>query len=128
MRVVWAAAYGGRQRGGFIPAMERVARRLAERGDRFDVVVPDVGAAPWHEELRSAGAAVHVVTNHPLVAARRVAALHGDVVHAHFHDWLVAVTVAVWPSSARLLWHLHSAFETDAAAVRVGPRRRLKFA
>jgi glycosyltransferase involved in cell wall biosynthesis len=127
VRVVWAAAYGGLQRGGFIPAMERVADRLSARGDRLDVVVPDAGAAPWHAEVRARGIGLHVVPNGGAAAARAVAALRGDVVHAHFHDWLVPVTLAAWPSRARLLWHLHSAFETDTETVRVNPRRRLKF-
>ncbi|HEX3462436.1 MAG TPA: glycosyltransferase family 4 protein [Candidatus Elarobacter sp.] len=127
MRVVWAAAYGGLQRGGFIPALERVADRLIGRGDRLDVVVPDVGAAPWHDDVRARGVRLHVVPNDGRAAARQVAALRGDVVHAHFHDWLVPVTLAVWSSRARLLWHLHSAFETDTVTVRVNPRRRLKF-
>lgn len=48
MKVVWAAAYGGRQRGGFVPALEAVARRLIARGDTFDVVSPEVGPAAWH--------------------------------------------------------------------------------
>src|ERR1700694_2576405 len=128
MRIVWAAGYGGRQRGGFIPALESVARRVLARGDTFDVVVPDVGPATWHAEVRALGVGLHVVPNDPREAARRTAALRGDVVHAHFHDWLVAVTLATWTSRARLLWHLHSAFETDVGPVRVTPRRRLKYA
>ena len=127
MRVVWAAASGGLQRGGFIPALERTGSLLLARGDSLDVVVPDVGEAAWHGELRARGIGVHAVRNDPWSAARRVASLRGDVVHAHFHDWLVAVTLATWPTRARLLWHLHSAFETDTVAVRVNPRRRLKF-
>jgi glycosyltransferase involved in cell wall biosynthesis len=127
MRIVWAAAYGGVQRGGFIPALEAVAARVIARGDSFAVVVPDVGPAAWHADVRALGAAVHVVPNRPWHAARYVASLRGDVVHAHFHDWLVAVTLATWPSRARLVWHLHSAFETDAGPVRVTPRRRLKY-
>ncbi|HEX3550199.1 MAG TPA: glycosyltransferase family 4 protein [Candidatus Elarobacter sp.] len=124
---MWAAAYGGRQRGGFIPALERVGRLLLARGDAIDVVVPDVGDAAWHADVRELGIGVHVVPDSAWAAARRVAALRGDVVHAHFHDWLVAVTVRTWPSRARLLWHLHSAFETDTVPVRVNPRRRVKF-
>jgi glycosyltransferase involved in cell wall biosynthesis len=127
VRIVWAAAYGGRQRGGFVPALESVARRLIARGSTLDVVVPDVGPAAWHDDVRALGVALHVVRNDSLTAARRVAALRGDVVHAHFHDWLVAVTLATWPSRARLIWHLHSAFEIDGGPLRTGARRRLKY-
>jgi glycosyltransferase involved in cell wall biosynthesis len=127
MRIVWAAAYGGRHRGGFVPALEAVARRLIARGDAIEVVVPDVGPAPWHDDVRALGAAVHVVSGGPRAAARTVAALRGDVVHAHFHDWLVAVTLAVWPSRARLVWHLHSAFQTAPGPVRPTPKRWLKY-
>ena len=127
MRIVWAAAYGGRQRGGFIPGLESIARRLFARGDTLDVVVPDVGAAAWHEDVRALGVRVHVVPDDGRAAARRVAALRGDVVHAHFHDWLVPVTMATWPSRARLLWHIHSAFHTDGGPLRFGARRAVKY-
>ncbi|MEA2687706.1 MAG: D-inositol-3-phosphate glycosyltransferase [Candidatus Eremiobacteraeota bacterium] len=127
MRIVWAAAYGGRQRGGFVPALERVVRLTAGRGDDFHLVVPDVGPAPWHADIRALGATLHVVPDDARAAARRVASLRGDVVHAHFYHWLIAVTLATWPSRARLLWHLHSAFETQARPVRATLRRRLKY-
>jgi glycosyltransferase involved in cell wall biosynthesis len=127
MRIVWAAAYGGVQRGGFIPALEAVAKRVIARGDALDVVVPDVGRAAWHDDVRALGVGLHVVPNAPWPAARYVASLRGDVVHAHFHDWLVAVTLAVWPSRARLVWHVHSTFETDAGPTRITPRRRMKY-
>ncbi|MDQ6941138.1 MAG: glycosyltransferase family 4 protein [Candidatus Eremiobacteraeota bacterium] len=127
MRIVWAAAYGGVQRGGFIPSLEAIAKRVIARGDSFDVVVPDVGPAAWHADVRALGVGVHVVPNAPRAAARYVASLKGDVVHVHFHDWLVAVTLATWPSRARLVWHVHSTFETDAGPVRITPRRRIKY-
>ena len=127
VRIVWAAAYGGRQRGGFIPGLESIARRLFARGDTFDVVVPDVGAAAWHDSVREIGVGLHVVPDEGRAAARRVAALRGDVVHAHFHDWLVPVTLATWPSRARLLWHIHSAFHTDGGPLRFNARRAVKY-
>lgn len=110
-----------------MPALESVARRLIARGSTLDVVVPDVGPAAWHDDVRAIGVGLHVVADDARTAARRVAALRGDVVHAHFHDWLVAVTLATWTSRARLLWHLHSAFETDGGPLRAGVRRRLKY-
>jgi len=128
MRIVWAAAYGGRQRGGFVPALERLARRVIAEGHSFDLVVPDVGAAPWHDGVRELGVTIHVVPDVPRAAARRVAELRGDLVHAHFFDWLVPVTLAVWRSRARVLWHLHSAFEQNRdRGARATPLRRLKF-
>jgi glycosyltransferase involved in cell wall biosynthesis len=127
VRVVWAASYGGRQRGGFIPALESVARRLIARGDALDAVVPDVGPADWHAEVRALGAGLHVVPNAGWAAARRTAALRGDVVHVHFDDWAVPVTFATWPSRARLLWHLHTTFRQHGGALRVTRRRRLKY-
>ncbi|MBV8298092.1 MAG: glycosyltransferase family 4 protein [Candidatus Eremiobacteraeota bacterium] len=127
MRVVWAAAYGGRQRGGFIPALERVAARLAARGDVLEVVAPEVGPAAWHAGVRALGVGLHVVPNDGRAAARAVVRLRGDLVHAHFHDWLVPVTLAVWPSRARLLWHLHSTFEPGGGPLRATPRRALKY-
>ena len=127
MRIVWAAAYGGRQRGGFIPALESVARRLLARGDTLDVVAPDVGPAAWHDDVRALGVGLHVVPNEAWTAARRVAALRGDVVHAHFHDWFIPVTLVTWPSRARLLWHLHSTFQADGGPLRSSKRRTLKY-
>ncbi|HTD38408.1 MAG TPA: glycosyltransferase family 4 protein [Candidatus Limnocylindrales bacterium] len=128
MRIVWAAAYGGRQRGGFVPAMERLARRLIGEGHAFELVVPDVGQTPWHASARELGVRLHVVPNTPRAAARAVAELRGDLVHAHFFEWLAPVTLAVWRSRARVLWHLHSAFEQGTARdARITPLRRLKY-
>ncbi len=127
MRIVWAASYGGRHSGSFVPALERVARRALARGDAFALVVPDIGTAAWHGDVRALGVDLHVVPDRPLEAARRVAALRGDVVHVHFLDWLAAVTLAVWPSRARLLWHLHSSFERRPGPARRSPWRTLKY-
>ncbi|HWT05969.1 MAG TPA: glycosyltransferase family 4 protein [Xanthomonadales bacterium] len=124
---MWAAAYGGRQRGSFIPALESVARRALARGDAFDVVAPDVGPAAWHGDVRALGAGLHVVPDNGRAAARRIAALRPDVVHAHFHDWLVPVTLRMWPSRARLLWHIHSTFEPGGGTLRSTPQRFLKY-
>jgi glycosyltransferase involved in cell wall biosynthesis len=107
--------------------MASVARRLIARGDAMDVVVPDVGAAAWHADLRAAGATLHVVPNEGWAAARTVARLRGDLVHAHFHDWLAPVTTAVWLSKARLVWHMHSTSQPDGKPLRVTPRRALKY-
>jgi len=127
MRIVWAASYGGRHRGSFVPAVESVARRVLARGDFFALVVPDVGDAAWHDEIRALGVDLHVVPDRPVVAARRVAALRADLVHAHFLDWLAAVTVATWPSRARLLWHLHSTFEKTGRPARRSSWRSVKY-
>jgi glycosyltransferase involved in cell wall biosynthesis len=127
VHIVWAAAYGGRQRGGFIPALESVARRVLARGDALDVVVPDVGPAAWHADVRALGVGLHVVPDDGRAAARTAAALRGDVVHAHFHDWLVPVTLAAWSSRARILWHIHSTSQPDGAPLRTSPQRAIKY-
>ena len=128
MHIVWPAAYYGRHRGSFIPAIEHVARRVTARGDTVDLVLPDVGPVDWYDDLRAAGAGVHVVPAYdPRAAARRTVALRPDVVHAHFDGWLVTVTTALWPSRARVLWHLHSTFQPDGGPLRFTLRRAVKF-
>jgi glycosyltransferase involved in cell wall biosynthesis len=128
VRIVWPAAYYGRHRGSFVPAVERVARRALERGDSFDVVLPDLGPLPWHDELRALGAGVHVVRAYDArAAALRTRALRPDVVHAHFDGWLVTLTLVLWPSRARVLWHLHSTFEPGGGPLRFTARRAIKF-
>lgn len=126
VKIVWAASYGGRHRGSFIPALESVARRVIARGDRLDVVVPDVGPAAWHDEVREQGVGVHLVGN-ARGAARTTRGLRPDVVHAHFDNWLVAVTLALWPTRAGLLWHIHSTRQPDGGPLRRTPARRVKF-
>jgi glycosyltransferase involved in cell wall biosynthesis len=127
VRIVWAASYGGRQRGSFVPALERVARAALDRGDTFDAVVPDVGEAAWHAGVRALGAGLHLVPDDGRAAARCVNALRPDLVHAHFHDWLVPLTLAVWPTRARLLWHIHSTFQPGGGPLRVTPKRAVKY-
>jgi glycosyltransferase involved in cell wall biosynthesis len=128
VRIVWPAAYYGRHRGSFVPAVERVARRALERGDSFDVVLPDLGPLPWHDELRALGAGVHLVRAHdPRAAARQTRALRPDVAHAHFDGWFVTLTLALWPGRARVLWHLHSTFEPGGGPLRFTLRRAIKF-
>lgn len=126
VKIVWAASYGGRHRGSFIPAFESVARRVLARGDRLDIVVPNVGLAAWHDEVRAQGVGVHVVAN-GRGAARTTRALRPDIVHAHFDNWLVAVTLALWPNRAGVLWHIHSTRQPDGGPLRRTPARRIKF-
>jgi glycosyltransferase involved in cell wall biosynthesis len=127
VKIVWAASYGGRHRGSFIPALESVARRVIGRGDRLDVVVPEVGPAAWHDQLRALGVGLHVVVDNGPAAAAATRALRPDVVHAHFDNWLVPVTVALWPTRARLLWHIHSTRQPDGGPLRRTPLRAIKF-
>jgi glycosyltransferase involved in cell wall biosynthesis len=128
VRIVWPAAYYGRHRGSFVPAVERVARRAIERGDSFDVVLPDLGQLPWHDELRALGAGVHLVRAYDArAAALRTRALRPDVAHAHFDGWLVTLTLALWPARVRVLWHLHSTFEPGGGPLRFTLRRAIKF-
>ncbi len=127
MKIVWAASYGGRHRGSFIPALESVARRVIGRGDRLDAVVPDVGPAGWHDQVRALGVGLHVVPDSGRAAAGRTRALRPDVVHAHFDNWLVPLTVALWPTRARLLWHIHSTRQPDGGPLRRTPQRAIKF-
>lgn len=126
VKIVWAASYEGRQRGSFIPALESVARRAIGRGDSLDVVVPDIGPTPWHDQVRALGAGVRVVPN-GRAAAAVTRDLRPDVVHAHFDNWLVAVTLALWTSRARLLWHVHSTRQPDGGPLRRTPKRWVKF-
>jgi glycosyltransferase involved in cell wall biosynthesis len=128
MRIVWPAAYYGTQRGSFVPVVERVAQRAIERGDRFDIVLPDLGPLGWHQTLRALGAGVHLVrTYNARAAAAATVRLRPDVAHAHFDGWFVTVTAALWPSRARVLWHLHSTFEPGGGTLRFTWRRAIKF-
>ncbi|HEY0393293.1 MAG TPA: glycosyltransferase family 4 protein [Candidatus Elarobacter sp.] len=128
MRIVWPAAYYGTHRGSFVPVIESVAGRLLDRGDRFDIVLPDLGPLPWHEELRALGAGVHLVRPYDArAAAAATRRLRPDVAHAHFDGWLVTVTAALWPARARVLWHLHSTFEPGGGPLRHTWRRAIKF-
>jgi glycosyltransferase involved in cell wall biosynthesis len=128
VRIVWPAAYYGRHRGSFVPAVERVARRAIERGDRFDVVLPDLGPLPWHDDLRALGAGVNLVRAYDArAAALRTRALRPDIAHAHFDGWLVSLTLALWPARTRVLWHLHSTFEPGGGPLRFTLRRAIKF-
>jgi glycosyltransferase involved in cell wall biosynthesis len=127
VKIVWAASYGGRHRGSFIPALESVARRVIGRGDRLDAVVPDVGPAAWHDHVRALGIGLHLVSDDGRAAAGRTRALRPDVVHAHFDNWLVPVTVALWPTRARVLWHIHSTRQPDGGPLRRTPKRAIKF-
>ena len=127
MRIVWAASYGGRQAGSFIPSLESVARRVIARGDSLDAVVPEVGPAVWHDEVRALGVGLHVVPDFGRAAAARTRALRPDIVHVHFDNWAVPVTLALWPSSARLLWHVHSTRQPDGGPLRRTPKRAIKF-
>ncbi|MDB5073718.1 MAG: glycosyl transferase group 1, partial [Candidatus Eremiobacteraeota bacterium] len=129
MRIVWPAAYYGTQRGSFVPVIDRVARAVVARGDRFDVVLPDVaGTLDWHDDLRRVGAGVHLVRPYDArAAAAATARLRPDVAHAHFDGWFVTVTAALWLSRARVLWHLHSTFQPDGGPLRFTWRRAVKF-
>jgi glycosyltransferase involved in cell wall biosynthesis len=128
MRIVWPAAYYGTQRGSFVPVMEHVARRAIGRGDRFDVVLPDLGPLDWHATLRDLGAGVHLVRKYDArAAAAATVRLRPGIAHAHFDGWFVTVTAALWPSRARVLWHLHSTFEPGGGALRSTWRRTVKF-
>jgi glycosyltransferase involved in cell wall biosynthesis len=126
VKIVWAASYGGRHRGSFIPALESVARRATGRGDSLDVVVPDVGPAAWHDQVRALGAGLTIVPD-GRAAAAATRALRPDVVHAHFDNWLVGVTLALWTSRARILWHVHSTRQPDGGPLRRTPKRWVKF-
>lgn len=128
MRILWPAAYYGRQRGSFVPVMESVARRVTARGDSFDVVLPRVDGVAWYDDLRAAGATVHLVPPHaPVAAAARSRSLAPDVVHAHFDGWLISLTLALWPSRARIFWHMHQTFQADGEPVRRTAKRAVKY-
>jgi glycosyltransferase involved in cell wall biosynthesis len=129
VRIVWPAAYYGTQRGSFVPVIERVAQAVLARGDSFDVVLPDVaGTLAWHDDLRRLGAGVHLVQPYNArAAAAATVKLRPDVAHAHFDGWFVTVTAALWPSRARVLWHLHSTFQPDGGPLRFTWRRTIKF-
>jgi hypothetical protein len=126
MRIVWPAAYYGTQRGSFVPVVERVARRAIALGDRFDIILPDLGPLDWHQTLRDLGAGVHLVRKYNArAAAAATVRLRPDLAHAHFDGWFVTVTAALWPSRARVLWHLHSTFEPGGGTLRFTWRRTI---
>jgi glycosyltransferase involved in cell wall biosynthesis len=111
VRVLHAADFGGVAAGGFVPMIAALARRLAERGDAFALVVPRVDGATWHPLIREAGGELHVVEDAP-EAARFARAWRPDVAHVHFSGWEIGVTRALWTSRTRLFWHMHSSFSS----------------
>lgn len=118
MRVLHAAGFEALTPGGFVPLLGALARRLAARGDAFAFVAPRVSGAAWHDELRCAGAELHLVED-VAEAARFARAWRPDVAHVHFFGWELRLTLALWPSRARIFWHLHSTARTGT-----GIRRR----
>ncbi len=105
--------------------IEALAEALRARGDEFGFVVPDVAGATWHERVRAAGAELHVASG-VREASRFARAWRPDVAHVHFFGWEPAVTLALWPSRARLFWHAHST-SLRAGTVRRTPRTLLKY-
>ncbi|GAC1580964.1 MAG: hypothetical protein NVS3B7_15790 [Candidatus Elarobacter sp.] len=128
VRIVCPAAYYGRHRGSFVPAIESVARSVTARGDEFHVVLPDLGDVSWYGDLRSCGATVHLVPPYDArAAALRTLRLKPDVAHTHFDGWLVTLTMLLWPTRARVLWHMHQTFTAGDEPVRITPKRAIKF-
>lgn len=125
MRVLHAADFGGSAPGGFVPLLVALARRLRARGDAFALAVPRVADATWHPLVREAGAELHVVSG-GAEAARFARAWRPDVAHVHFFGWELPVTLALWPSRARVFWHAHSTSLRDGR-VRRGPRSVAKY-
>jgi glycosyltransferase involved in cell wall biosynthesis len=107
MRVLHAADFGGVAPGGFVPLIAALARRLTARGDELALAVPRTVGATWHQQVRDAGAELHLVAG-PREAARFARAWRPDVAHVHFFGWEVPLTLALWRSRARIFWHAHS--------------------
>src|SRR5947209_9276693 len=112
MRLLHAADFGGVAPGGFIPMILAIARRVRARGDEFALVVPRAEGATWYPAARAAGAELHVVRD-GFEAARVARAWRADVAHVHFFGWEIPVTLALWPSRCRIVWHAHSTSARD---------------
>ena len=112
MRLLHAADFGGVAPGGFVPMIVALARRVRARGDDFALVVPQVEGASWYPAARAAGAELHVVRDR-FEAARVARAWRPDVAHVHFFGWELAVTLALWPTSCRIVWQAHSTSARD---------------
>ncbi|MDB5095507.1 MAG: hypothetical protein JWO85_3608 [Candidatus Eremiobacteraeota bacterium] len=102
-----SASFGGVTPGGFVPLIAALSRRITARGDTFALVVPQVDRASWYAQVREAGTELHVVAG-VRQAAQLAHAWRPDVAHVHFFGWEVPLTVALWGSGARLIWHAHS--------------------
>lgn len=125
MRVLHAADFGGVAPGGFVPLLAALARRLTARGDDFALVVPQVDGAVWHPLVRAAGGELHVVPT-TRDAVRFARAWRPDVAHVHFFTWHVPLTLGLWRTRARIMWHAHST-SLRAGRVRASPKSLAKY-
>ena len=103
--------------GSFFPAMAALGRALRARGDRMAFVARKVAGATWHDLIREAGIDLRLVRS-ATQAARVVRDLRPTVAHIHFSGYPPAVTAALWPTGARVIWHIHSAMPGNAGALR----------
>jgi glycosyltransferase involved in cell wall biosynthesis len=126
VRVLHAASFGNPHPGGFIPLIAALATRLRARGDAFAFVVPQVDGASWHEQIRAAGAELHVVAG-AAEAARLARAWRPDIAHAHFYGWEPALTSALWTAPARVFWHAHSVRRASGGAAGPSARTLLRY-
>ena len=97
--------------------MAALGRALRDRGDRMALVARGVVGASWYDAVRDAGVELHLVSS-ATEAARVVRDLRPDVAHVHFSPYAPAVTAALWPSKARVFWHVHSAMPGNVGRLR----------
>jgi glycosyltransferase involved in cell wall biosynthesis len=121
--VLHVAAFSNPGGGGFIDAIERLARC---DGVSTALLCPETSVRfPWAERLRSAGVRL-LYAGSQLDVCRTVARVAPAVVHAHFVDWAIAAAIGGRAAGARVAWHLHSGAVRGSSARDLA--RRLKYA
>lgn len=115
--IVQVSNLGGPYPGSFFPAMAALGRALRDRGDRMALVARAVSGATWYDAVREAGVDIRLVDS-ATAAARAVRELRPAIAHVHFSAYAPAVTAALWPTRARVFWHIHSGMAADAGMLR----------
>jgi glycosyltransferase involved in cell wall biosynthesis len=107
LRVLHVASFGNPNPGGFIPLIVALGSSLYSRGDSMGLIVPRVPEATWYPVIRETGIDLYTV-DHVRDAARLARRWRPDIVHMHFFGWESNVTLALWLTRTRILWHAHS--------------------
>jgi glycosyltransferase involved in cell wall biosynthesis len=114
--------YGGVTGGSFIPSLCTLARAIARRGDRFDVLATPVPNASWPDELRASGVRLRFVESDADVTDA-LRAMKPDVVHSHFTRYDVAAA----QSEATTYWHVHSYRERRSPLAELKSRIKYRY-